>query len=77
MTRKDRPPRVPAPDAPQHWEGVADPSYLLAEISELRGIAQQAGMGTLAYLLEMAEIEARSQVRLKQERDRESDWPRP
>jgi hypothetical protein len=71
MARKDRPPRVPAPGAPQHWEGVADPSYLLAEVSELRGIAQQAGMGTLAYLLEMAEIEARFQVRQKEEPDSE------
>jgi hypothetical protein len=69
MARRDQPPRIRPTGAPQHWEGVADPSYLLAEINELRLIAQKAGMGTLAYMLEMAEIEAKHQVRLKQKPD--------
>lgn len=56
MARRDQPPRITPAGALQHWEGVADPSYLLAEINELR---LNAGMGTL---LEMAEIEARSEV---------------
>jgi hypothetical protein len=38
-------------------EGVADPRYLLAEVTELRDIAGQAGLGTLAYTLECARLE--------------------
>ena len=38
-------------------EGVADPHYLLAEITELRNIADQAGLGTLADTLECARLE--------------------
>jgi hypothetical protein len=43
-------------------EGVADPHYLLAEIEELKVIAEKGGFGTLAYALEVAAIEARAQV---------------
>lgn len=43
-------------------EGVADPRYLLAEIEELKVMAERGGFGTLAYTLEVAAIEARSQV---------------
>ena len=52
-----------------HWQGVGDPSYLLAEISELQAIAQRSGLGTLAYLLECAAIKAREQVRRKEEQE--------
>jgi hypothetical protein len=38
-------------------EGVAAPRYLLAEVTELREIADQAGLGTLAYTLECARLE--------------------
>jgi hypothetical protein len=43
-------------------EGVADPRYLLAEIEELKVIAEKGGLGTLAYALEVAAIEARWQI---------------
>jgi hypothetical protein len=39
-----------------------DVAYLLAEIQELKRIAQGRGLGTLAYLLECAAIEARWQA---------------
>jgi hypothetical protein len=38
-------------------EGVADPRYLLGEVTELRDIADQAGLGPLAYGLECARLE--------------------
>jgi hypothetical protein len=52
----------------RHGEGVADPRYLLREIEELKTIADKGGLGTLAYLLECAAIEARAQVRQADER---------
>jgi hypothetical protein len=61
-------PRPSVPIVPlSHWEGAADPAYLLAEIEELRRVAAEGGLGTLAYLLEMAAIECRHQVKLKSE----------
>jgi hypothetical protein len=50
-----------------HWEGVGDPGYLLAEIEEMRSIAQCSGLGTLAHLLKCAAAEVRAQVALKRE----------
>ena len=44
-----------------------DVAYILAEIEELKRIAQGGGFGTLVYLLECAAIEARWQVRLQRE----------
>ena len=44
-----------------------DVAYLLAEIEELKRIAEVRGLGTLAYLLEVAAIEARWQARLQTE----------
>ena len=58
----------PATELPG-WEGVGDPGYLLAEIEELRSIAQRSGLGTLAHLLDCAAAEARAQVALKREHD--------
>ncbi len=43
------------------------PGYLVAEIEELKRIAEQARLATLAYLLEVAAIEARHQVLVQQE----------
>jgi hypothetical protein len=43
----------------QPFAGIGDPRYLLAEILELREIAEAAGFGTLPYLLECAAMEAR------------------
>ena len=39
-----------------------DVAYLLAEIEELKRIAQGRGLGTLAYILECAAIEAKWQA---------------
>ena len=44
-----------------------DVAYLLAEIEELERIAEGRGLGTLAYLLEVAVIEAKWQARLQRE----------
>jgi hypothetical protein len=57
-------PKVPlnAAGEVRHGEGIADPRYLLREIEELKAIADKGGHGTLAYLLELAPIEARLQV---------------
>jgi hypothetical protein len=48
---------MPAPKIPpkgasqvQRGEGVADPRYRMAEIEELKAIAQASGFGTLAYV---------------------------
>jgi hypothetical protein len=30
----------------RHWEGVADPGYLLREIKELKAIAGASGLGS-------------------------------
>jgi hypothetical protein len=58
-------PKIPlnAAGEVRHGEGVADPRYLLREIEELKAIADKGGLGTLAYLLELAAIEAQAQVR--------------
>jgi hypothetical protein len=48
-----------------------DLGYLLAEIEELKGIATGRGLGTLAYLLECAALEAKWQVRLEREQAEE------
>ena len=47
-------PKIPPKSAPaiRRREGVAGPRYLLAEIEELKTIADKGGLGTLAYLLE-------------------------
>jgi hypothetical protein len=57
-------PKIPlnAASEVRHGEGIADPRYLLREIEELKGIAARGGHGTLAYLLDLAAIEARLQV---------------
>lgn len=44
------------------WQGIGDPSYLLAEIEELRDVAEHAGLRLLAQRLEQAAEEARNQV---------------
>lgn len=44
-----------------------DIAYLLAEIEELTLIAKRGGYGTLAYMLEVAAIEARHQTVLQRE----------
>lgn len=55
--------RLPRPSIPlaevRHWEGAADPAYLLGELKELRSIVERSGPGTLAYILELACIKAR------------------
>ena len=63
-------PKIPLPGTPRikPGEGVAAPRYLLGEIEELKAIAQAAGLGTLAYQLQCAAIEARAQVRQADER---------
>ncbi len=67
---------APKPSVPmvplQYWEGSADPAYLLAELEELRRLAQEVGLGTLAYLLECAAIECRHQVESKRDGDERS-----
>jgi hypothetical protein len=57
-------PKIPlnAAGEVRYGEGIADPRYLLREIEELQAIAGKCGLGTLAYLLELAAIEARLQV---------------
>ena len=65
--RSERPAKSAVPSVPlSPWEGAADPAYLLSEVEELRKLAEQSGLGTLAYLLECAAIECRNQVRLKE-----------
>jgi hypothetical protein len=54
--------------APGPWDGPSDPAYLLGEIEELRLAAQKGGYGTLAYLLNCAAEEARTQARLRASR---------
>ena len=72
LRRKHTPERLPNPPSgpTAHevwgWDGVGDPAYLLAEIEELRDIAQHSGLGTLAHLLDRAALEARAEVRRKQ-----------
>ena len=55
MTTPERSPKLPTDI--RAGRGVADPRYLLAEVTELRDIADQAGLGTLAYTLECARLE--------------------
>lgn len=43
------------------------PGYLVSEIEDLRRLAQDAGLGTLDYLLELALIEARHQAQTEAE----------
>jgi hypothetical protein len=47
-----------------------DVGYLLAEIQELKRIAQGRGLGTLAYILECAAIEAKWQADQQREEAR-------
>jgi hypothetical protein len=47
-----------------------DVGYLLAEIQELKRIAQSQGLGTLAYILECAAIEAKWQADQQREEAR-------
>ena len=54
--------------APLACEGAADPSYLLAEVRTLRAIAEQSGLGALAYVLECQDRVPKS-IGRKQERD--------
>lgn len=61
-----KPPKLPT-DL-RAGEGVADPRYLLAEITELRDIADRAGLGTLACALECARLECVWLVEQKAER---------
>jgi hypothetical protein len=53
-------------------EGVADPRYLLAEVTELRDIAERAGLGTLAYALECARLECVWLVEHQEQAERRS-----
>lgn len=53
-------------------EGVADPRYLLAEVTELRDIAERAGLGTLAYALECARLECVWLVEQQEQAERRS-----
>jgi hypothetical protein len=55
MTTPERFPKLPTDI--RAGQGVADPRYLLTEVTELRDIADQAGLGTLAYTLECARLE--------------------
>jgi hypothetical protein len=55
MTTPERSPKLPTDI--RAGQGVADPRYLLAEVTELRDIADKAGLGTLAYTLECARLE--------------------
>jgi hypothetical protein len=68
--RAQDPPPLLAPTAASltvhSGEGVADPRYLLAEVTELRDIADRGGLGTLAYILECARLECIALIR-KQE----------
>ena len=59
------PPRRKPPE-----EVTFDIGYLIAEIEELRSMAERLGYGTLDYLLHMALIEAKNQARQRRE-DRE------
>lgn len=54
-------------DLPTANANLFTPEYLLAEIEELRALAQRAGLGTMDYLLECAAIEARHQVEVQRE----------
>jgi hypothetical protein len=45
----------------------ADVTDLLAEIEELRRVAERLGQGTLAFFLDCAGIEASAQARLQRE----------
>jgi hypothetical protein len=66
-------PQEHTPKPPRAFQGIADPTYLLREIEELRDIARAAGLGTLDYLLECAAIEARY---LAEAKAREApEWP--
>src|SRR3954451_16321074 len=56
-----RPIKPPSDAHLRNGEGIADPSYLLGEIEELRKIAGRAGFGSLEYLLALAEEECREQ----------------
>jgi hypothetical protein len=62
------PKRPKPPTTIRAGEGVADPNYLLAEITELGEIAERAGMGTLAYALECARLECVALVEQKEAR---------
>ena len=48
-------------------EVTFDIGYLIAEIEELRSMAERLGHGTLDYLLHMAVIEAKNQARQQRE----------
>jgi hypothetical protein len=61
-------------EPPKPREITFDVAYLLAEIEELKRIAEGRGLGTLAYILECAAIEARWQV--QQLREEGSEPPR-
>jgi len=45
--------------------------YLIAEIEDLAKLAETNGLGTLAYLLEVALLEARRQAQQAREDDRD------
>ena len=64
-TQREPPPF--RPDPLRHGEGVGDPGYLLAEVTELEEIARGAGFGTVAYLLECARLELLREVELRRE----------
>lgn len=69
MSDESRKPFLPITPL-SHWQGAADPAYLLAEVEELRRIAEQGGLGTLADLPQWAAIECRRQMKLKNENRR-------
>ena len=52
---------------PGRPEITFDIGYLLAEIEEMKLIAERGGYGTLVYMLEVAAIEARHQAVLQRE----------
>lgn len=59
----NQPKRPKLPIRIRAGEGVADPGYLLGEITELGQIAKQAGFGTLTHALESARLECVSLVK--------------
>jgi len=65
-----KPPKLPTEI--RAGEGVADPRYLLEEVTELRDITEKAGLGTLTYALECARLECGWLVEQQEKAERRS-----
>jgi hypothetical protein len=63
--------RHPTQTTPPPSGASFDLAYLLAEIEELRRIAEGRGLGTLVYMLDCAAIETKWQIRLEREEAQE------